>query len=152
MYDTIENGYLIILYIYFIYIEVNAYKSRRYGLFPFIGDFQEKDKAGNVQVLSLGFSLSYHLAVRDEFFKSGVLVDPECGGSVSWNIYIARETGICGSRGPVWNHIQRKRIKALRIHAVRIVSDGKKNKTWRGKKKKYLDLKFISKPRHGKGK
>lgn len=49
-------------------------------------------------------------------------------------LHSQRDGGICGSRGPVWNHIQRKQIKALRIHAVRIVSDGKKKKTWRGEK------------------
>lgn len=39
------------------------------------------------------FQFVVQLAVKDEFFKSGVLVDPECGGNGSWNIYIDREKG-----------------------------------------------------------
>lgn len=87
-------------------------------------------------ILYIGFSLSSNL-LSERSFSRQILVGSQCGGSRSWNIYIAREKvwegggeiegwclleveGLFGSTFKEW-------IKAPRNHAVHFVSDGKIN-------------------------
>lgn len=46
-----------------------------------------------------GFKSAIQPAVKDKLFKSGTHVNPQCGGSGSWNIYIV---GRKGKEGGLW--------------------------------------------------
>lgn len=90
--------------------------------------------------------------LKDEVFKSGMLVNPQCGCNNSWNFYtsIEREGG-GGSKAWWLEPLSKETDKGPEDSCSAALSLTKRN-TGTMLKKKYLYLKFSSKPRHGKGK
>lgn len=93
--------------------------------------------------------------VKDEVFKPGKLVNPQCGGSGSWNIYTAREGDLRESKAWQLEPHSKETDKSPEdsCNVLLCTAQGKKKKKNRNNAgEKYLDLKFSSKHRHGKGK